>query len=148
MRLRACAIRTSSAPIGSPPPAAYSVTTPQPSGINALCAYLRRPDKPDLGDDPVHADLRHAIIRLFRKHLQDDAAVSGQDHDFDFTDVVFGSASFQGATFTGHRVRFTNARFSGGEINFKDATFSGHTIIYEDAAFSGDRIGFNNASFI
>ena len=116
--------------------------------IDALCAYLRRPDKPDLGDDPGPVDLRHAIIRLIREHLQGDAAVSWRDHDFDFTDVAFGSsASFQGATFTGNRVSFTHARFSGGEVSFEDATFSGSIVDFSHAIFSGGSICFTNAAF-
>ena len=94
--------------------------------IDVLCAYLRLPydPDPDPGDAPEHAqahqtfrslrEVRHTIFRLIAAHLRDDATVSWQRHDLDFTGVIFDDAEFHGAKFSGSAVSFRGAKFSGG----------------------------------
>ncbi|GII05322.1 hypothetical protein Pta02_73300 [Planobispora takensis] len=82
-------------------------------------AYLRMPYRPDPGDDGDAderllfaglREVRHTIIRIITSHLRDDAAVSWQGYDFDFTGVVFDGADFTHTVFSGSTVSFGDAR--------------------------------------
>jgi uncharacterized protein YjbI with pentapeptide repeats len=153
--------------------------------IDVLCAYLRMPYDPDPGDLPTDAtpdqtdehatarhtyralrEVRHTLIRVITAHLRDDAEVSWQGHDLDFTGVDFdggdfsgavftadpdrnlhGRITFSGATFSGKVVIFSGATFSSGTVNFSDATFSGSTVTFDRATFSSDVVYFNGATF-
>ncbi|MFG2076998.1 pentapeptide repeat-containing protein [Nonomuraea maritima] len=136
--------------------------------IDVLCAYLRMPYAPDPGRDAAEDDrltfaglreVRHTIIRLITVHLRENAPVSWQGHDFDFTGTVFdggdftsavfssGEVSFRNATFCGREVMFWGAKFSGARVLFHEATFSYGEVYFADAAFAGGRVSFNRAKF-
>ena len=104
--------------------------------VDVLCAYLRMPYEPDPGQDAPEPqrlafqairEVRHTVIRVITAHLKEDAAVSWQGLNFDFTGVVFDGGDFSGARFSGGKVDFTGAQFSGGSVNFNIAQFSGGT---------------------
>src|ERR1044072_3604391 len=77
--------------------------------IDELCAYLRMPYEPppDVGP-PVAEQLslggsqevHHAVISIITAHLRDDARVSWQGHDLDFTGSRFHGGDFSGAEFS------------------------------------------------
>ena len=98
--------------------------------VDILCAYLRLPYEPDPGDEPpaeraayrANREVRHTIIRLIAAHLRDDAAVSWQGLNFDFTGVVFDGGDFTDARFSGGIVDFNDAMFSGGAVDFLGAS--------------------------
>ena len=132
--------------------------------IDVLCAFLRLPYDPDPGDtiaegqDPAeHArararfrairEVRHTVIRIIGNHLRDDATVSWQGHDLDFTDVVFDGGDFGQAVFTNGRVSFRSARFIDGLVNFSGARFEGGTADFINAQFEGRGVYFNRARF-
>ena len=136
--------------------------------VDVLCAYLRMPYEPDPGQDAPEAqrlafqairEVRHTVIRVITAHLREDAAVSWQGLNFDFTGVVFDGGDFSGAEFSGgmvdfndaqffgDRVTFSGAQFSGGTVIFSDAEFSGGMVIFSDAEFSGGTVDFNRAQF-
>src|SRR5215472_15488249 len=136
--------------------------------VEVLCAYLRMPYEPDPGQDApeperlafgASREVRHTVIRVITAHLKDDAAVSWQDLNFDFTGVVFdggdfrgarfsrGAISFDGARFSRGTVSFDGARFSRGTVSFGSAGFSGGTVSFNDAEFSGGTVSFNDAEF-
>src|SRR6185437_10841392 len=101
--------------------------------VDVLCAYLRLPYEPDPGDDaPAEKQLdfhgsrevRLTVIRVITAHLKDDAAVSWQGLNLDFTGAVFDGGDFDLLGFSGGTVSFTGAEFSG-EVGFNGAEFSG-----------------------
>jgi uncharacterized protein YjbI with pentapeptide repeats len=136
--------------------------------IDVLCAYLRIPHEPHPGQDApepqrlaFHAirEVRRTVIRVITAHLKEDAAVSWQGLNFDFTGVVFdggdfrnvqfsgGMVNFNGAQFSGGRVDFSRAQFSGGWVYFSNAQFSGGIVYFGYAQFSGGRVDFDRAQF-
>ncbi|MEU8343764.1 pentapeptide repeat-containing protein [Spirillospora sp. NPDC048832] len=132
--------------------------------IDVLCAYLRLPYDPDPGDAPAegqdpaeHAraraafrairEVRHTVIRIIGNHLRDDAAVSWQGHDLDFTDVIFDGGDFSHATFNANRVSFRSARFAGGRVSFKNARFEGGTVAFTNTRFEDGTVTFDDARF-
>ena len=124
--------------------------------IDVLCAYLRMPYKPDPGESGDAderllfaglREVRHTIIRIIASHLREDAPISWQGHDFDFTGVAFDGGTFDGAVFTGGTISFRDAEFSGDKVSFDDATFSGGTITFDGATFSGGTTSFDGATF-
>src|SRR3984957_4657191 len=65
--------------------------------VDVLCAYLRMPYAPDPGSDApdpqqlafqASREVRHTVIRVITSHLKEDAAVSWEGLNFDFTGVV------------------------------------------------------------
>jgi hypothetical protein len=97
--------------------------------VDVLCAYLRMPYESDPGPDAsdqqrlafeAAREVRHTVIRVITAHLQEQAAVSWQGLNFDFTGVVFDGGDFAGAQFSGGTVWFRSARFSGG-VSFTGA---------------------------
>jgi hypothetical protein len=123
--------------------------------VDVLCAYLRMPYEPDPGADAsaeeqrayrASREVRHTVIRVITAHLKEDAAVSWQGLNFDFTGVVFDGGDFLGAKFTGGKVWFSRAKFSGGEVNF-GAEFSGGEVDFRQAEFCGGRVNFFGAEF-
>jgi uncharacterized protein YjbI with pentapeptide repeats len=123
--------------------------------VDVLCAYLRMPYEPDPDQDaPVpeqlafqsNREVRHTVIRVITAHLQEDAAVSWQGLDLDFTGVVFDGGGFGGALFTG-TARFDSARFSSGTVRFSGAEFSGGLVSFNHAEFSGGDVSFRGAKF-
>jgi uncharacterized protein YjbI with pentapeptide repeats len=136
--------------------------------VEVLCAYLRMPYVPDPGQDAPaperlafrsSREVRHTVIRVIAAHLRDNAAVSWQGLNFDFTGVVLdggdfseaefsgGTVSFAGAEFSGGTVEFGGARFSGGKVGFRGAEFSGGTVRFSVAEFSGSEVDFSEAQF-
>lgn len=132
--------------------------------IDVLCAYLRLPYDPDPDDasgiaknsaKQAHAratfrairEVRHTVIRIISNHLRDDATVSWQGHDLDFTDVVFDGGDFSEAVFNANRVSFGGARFEGGTVDFHEAKFEGGTVDFHYARFKGGRVDFHYAQF-
>jgi pentapeptide repeat protein len=124
--------------------------------VDVLCAYLRMPYEPDPGEDSpeperlafrASREVRHTVIRVITAHLKDDAAVSWQGLNFDFTGVVFDGGDFSDAKFSGGMVRFNHAEFSGGTVNFNRAGFSGGTVWFSRARFSGGDVQFVRAEF-
>jgi hypothetical protein len=91
--------------------------------IDVLCGYLRMPyghEPADRARLAFRADreVRHTVIRVIAAHLRDDAAVSWQGLNFDFTGVVFDGGCFDRARFSGGAVNFGGAEFSGGVVDF------------------------------
>jgi Pentapeptide repeats (9 copies) len=123
--------------------------------VDVQCAYLRIPYEPDPGKD-VHEpkqltfqairEVRHTVIRVITAHLREDAAVSWQGLNFDFTGAVFDGAYFDDAKFSGGTVDFDRAKFSGGTVRFRRAKFSGGTVDFSGAQFSGATVDFSDAS--
>jgi len=102
--------------------------------VDVLCAYLRLPYDPDPDEDSdpaeraayrANREVRHTVIRVITAHLKDDAPVSWQGLNFDFTGVIFDGGDFTGAEFSGGAVSFVGTEFSGGEVSFRGAQFSG-----------------------
>jgi uncharacterized protein YjbI with pentapeptide repeats/ribosomal protein L29 len=124
--------------------------------VDVLCAYLRMPYEPDPGQDAplperlafrASREVRHTVIRVITAHLKEDATVSWQGLNFDFTGVVFDGGDFAGAKFSGGDVYFYGAEFSGGMVNFQDAEFSGSRVTFYAAKFSSGEVWFNGAKF-
>jgi hypothetical protein len=135
--------------------------------VDVLCAYLRMPYEPDPGPDARDAqrlaflanrEVRHTVIRVITAHLQEDAPVSWQGLNFDFTGAVFDDARFCGVEFSGGTVSFRRAQFSGvgdfrraefsgGTVDFIAAEFSGGTVSFTAARFSGGTVDFHGAEF-
>src|SRR5690348_16727226 len=78
--------------------------------VDVLCGYLRMPYEPDPGQDApgpeqlafrASREVRHTVIRVITAHLKEDAAVSWQGLNFDFTGVVFDGGDFRSAGFSG-----------------------------------------------
>jgi len=119
--------------------------------VDVLCAYLRMPYEPEPGQDsPAPEQLafrstrevRHTVIRVISSHLEDDASVSWQGLNFDFTGVVFDGGDFGGARFSGGTIRFRGAQFSGDIVHFTNAGFSGGTVDFSNAEFCADMVSF------
>ena len=124
--------------------------------VDVLCGYLRMPYEPNPGQGAPEAqrlafqaigEVRHTVIRVVTAHLKNDAAVSWQGLNFDFTGAVFDGGNFSGAQFSGGLVRFSFAQFSGGAVNFDYAQFSGGTVNFDHAQFSGGTVNFRGAQF-
>ena len=123
--------------------------------VDVLCAYLRIPYEPDPGQHAPEQQLafqairevRITVIRVITAHLREDAAVSWQGLNFDFTGAVFDGAYFNDAKFSGGTVDFDRAKFTGGTVHFSDAEFSGGTVYFGDAEFSGGTVYFSRAKF-
>ena len=124
--------------------------------VDVLCAYLRIPYEPDPGQDALEPqrlafqairEVRLTVIRVITAHLREDAAVSWQGLNFDFTGAVFDGAYFDDAKFSGGTVDFDRAKFSGGTVRFSDAEFSGGTAYFGDAQFSEGTVDFRGAQF-
>ena len=124
--------------------------------IDELCAYLRMPYEPLPEVGPPAAEqltfggsqeVHHTIISIITAHLRDNARVSWQGHDFDFTGVRFDGGDFSDATFSGGTFDFAGAAFSGGTVHFAGAEFSGATIDFRGAEFSGATFHFTGAVF-
>ena len=107
---------------------------------DVLCAYLRMPYEPDPGkDSPIPEQLafqasrtvRHTVIRVITAHLQENAEVSWQGSDFDFTGVVFDGGDFYGAHFSGGTIDFRGAQFPSGKVSFSFARFSGGMVDFD-----------------
>ncbi|MBN6051045.1 pentapeptide repeat-containing protein, partial [Nonomuraea sp. RK-328] len=123
--------------------------------IDVLCAYLRIPYAPDPGEDGDPAEhlhfaglreVRHTIIRLITAHIRENASVSWQGHDFDFTGVVFDGGDFSDAVFSGGKVNFGSARFTDGTIIFARAQFRS-SVSFDGTLFSGGFVTFARAVF-
>lgn len=125
--------------------------------VDVLCGYLRMPYEPDPGQDApeperlafqASREVRHTVIRVITPHLKEDAAVSWQGLNFDFTGVVFDSGDFRGVRFSGGTVSFDGAKFSSRRlISFTEAEFSGARVYFDGAEFSGRSISFVKAKF-
>ena len=86
--------------------------------IDALCAYLRGPLEPDPHGGATGAEqpesrgggeVSNAVIRLIAERLREDAAVSWQGANLDFSGVIFDGGDFSGAVFSGGTVNFSSA---------------------------------------
>ena len=118
--------------------------------VDVLCAYLRMPYEPDPGQDAptpqrlafqAIREVRHTVIRVITAHLKNDAAVSWQGLNFDFTGAVFDGGNFVGAGFSGGDFsRFIDAQFSSGTVYFSIAQFSGGVVFFNGAQFSGGEV--------
>jgi uncharacterized protein YjbI with pentapeptide repeats len=124
--------------------------------VDVLCAYLRMPYEPDPGEETpgperlafrASREVRHTAIRVITAHLKDDAAMSWQGLNFDFTGVVFDGGDFTGAVFSGGTVSFNAAEFSSGTVSFDAAKFSGGRVGFGFTKFSGGTVGFDGAKF-
>ncbi len=123
--------------------------------VDVLCAYLRMPYEPEAEDATrprrlafqANREVRHTVIRVITAHLKEDAAVSWQGLNLDFTGVVFDGGDFFGARFSGGTVSFSFARFSGGTVSFSFARFSGGAVFFNDAEFFGGTVDFSFARF-
>ncbi|MGC4959695.1 hypothetical protein ACLQ2P_41415 [Actinomadura citrea] len=132
--------------------------------IDVLCAYLRLPYAPDPGADPAEGqdpaehgraratfrairEVRHTVIRIIGNHLRDDATVSWQGHDLDFTEVIFDGGDFSYAVFNASRVSFRGAQFAGGTVAFHHARFPGGMVDFGGARFADGMVDFGGAQF-
>jgi uncharacterized protein YjbI with pentapeptide repeats len=124
--------------------------------VDVLCAYLRMPYEPDPGQDAPEPrrlafqairEVRHTVIRVITAHLREDAVVSWQGLNFDFTGVVFDGGDFSDAQFSGGTVSFGRAQFSSGRVGFGRARFTGGKVSFSGAQFSGGEVGFGGARF-
>jgi uncharacterized protein YjbI with pentapeptide repeats len=127
--------------------------------VNVLCAYLRMPFEPNPGQDAPEPqrltfeairEVRHAVIKVISAHLKkaaNDAAVSWQGLEFNFTGAIFDGGDFREAEFSHSPVVFDRAEFSGGEVRFNDAAFSGGYVFFGGAKFSGGTVRFDRATF-
>ncbi|GIH27604.1 hypothetical protein Aph01nite_59140 [Acrocarpospora phusangensis] len=124
--------------------------------IDVLCAYLRMPYSPKPPDEAPESEglafagfreVRHTIIRLITAHLRENASVSWQGHDFDFTGVIFDGGDFSRAVFSGGKIDFSEAVFDGVNINFSRAEFSGGDIIFYRARFIDGSVDFAGCKF-
>ncbi len=124
--------------------------------VDVLCGYMRMPYEPDPGQDApgperlafrASREVRLTVIRIITAHLEDDAEMSWQGLNFDFTGVVFDGGDFSGAQFSGGTVSFCGAEFSGGRVSFSHAKFSGGTVYLNGAKFSGGEVEFEGAKF-
>jgi len=124
--------------------------------VDALCEYLRQwyardpgPEAPEWERGPFEAirEIRYTVIQAITAHLKDDAAVSWQGLNFDFTGAVFDGGDFTSVRFPGGEVTFAGARFSSGAVSFVGAEFSGATVDFTHADFSGGQVGFAGARF-
>jgi hypothetical protein len=120
--------------------------------VDVLCAYLRMPFAPDPGPGAeeekrlafqASREVRHTVIRVISAHLKDDAKVSWQGLNFDFTGVVFDGGDFRKARFSGGEVSFFLAEFSDGEVSFWLAQFSGTAVDFSAAGFVGGTVDFS-----
>jgi uncharacterized protein YjbI with pentapeptide repeats len=123
--------------------------------VDVLCGYLRIPYEPDPGQDApepqqlafrASREVRHTVIRVITAHLKNEAAVSWQGLNLDFTGVVFDGGNFDSAKFSGGTVSFLQAKFLPGVVSFGAAEFSGGTVSFTSAEFSG-AIAFTSAMF-
>lgn len=108
--------------------------------IDVLCAYLRMSSRQIRTDESPGGDLMESevcstIVRLFAKHLSDDAACPWSSYDLDFTGAVFTDADFFGARFD-RGVRFDRTKFMGGNTSFEGCTFSA-SASFQNATFNG-----------
>ena len=129
--------------------------------VEVLCAYLRMPYEPEPkpgqenGSDfearslafQASREVRHTIIRVITAHLREDAAVTWQGLNFDFTGVVFDGGDFSRAQFSRGKVDFSKAQFSDGDVDFTSAQFSGSTVDFNGSTFSGSKVHFTGALF-
>jgi uncharacterized protein YjbI with pentapeptide repeats len=124
--------------------------------VDVLCAYLRMPYKAAPPDEALeeywidfraNREVRHTVIRVITAHLQDDASVSWQDLDLDFTGVVFDGGEFTYANFSGGRVSFHGAKFASGTIGFGATEYSGGTVDFSGVEFSGAKVSFVQTKF-
>jgi uncharacterized protein YjbI with pentapeptide repeats len=128
----------------------------QQTCVDVLCGYLRMPyERLSSEKDSVPEQLaflasrevRGTVIRVITSHLQEDAAVSWEGLNFDFTGAIFDRSSFHGARFSGGTVHFAYAQFSSGTVNFYEAEFSGATVHFTGARFSAGGPEFLFAKF-
>ena len=124
--------------------------------VDVLCAYLRMPYEPDPGQDAPESqrlafqairEVRHTVIRVITAHLIEDAAVTWQGLNFDFTGVVFDGGNFAGAQLSSGTVTFNGAQFSSGTVHFNNIQFSGCRVNFSEAQFSGAMVNFSGAQF-
>ncbi len=122
--------------------------------IDVLCAYLRMPytQDPGAGEEGKLAfladrEVRHTVIRVIANHLRDNATVSWQGRDLDFTGVLFDGGDLSRARFSGGTIRFGGAVFSGGTVDFSGVRFSGDLVDFYSAEFSGGAVDFRGAEF-
>jgi hypothetical protein len=116
--------------------------------VDVLCAYRRMPYEPDPAEGlafRADREVRQTLIRIITAHLKEEAAVSWQDLNFDFTGVVFDGGDFSGAEFSG-ALDFRFAKFSAGTVDFGFAKFSG-ALDLRGAEFSGGTVDFSFAKF-
>lgn len=113
--------------------------------VDVLCAYLRMPYEPDPGQDAPEPqrlafqairEVRHTVIRVITAHLKQNAAMSWQGLNLDFTGVVFDGGDFRRAQFSGGTALFPDAEFSSGRVLFSGAEFSSGLIVFSGARFS------------
>jgi len=141
--------------------------------IDVLCAYLRLPYSPELGNNHQTAltlkrpvpqtpgsdeeltfryrqndkEVRQTIVRVIVAHLREKSARSWSANDFDFSGAHLEDADFQATTFAGNSTKFDGATFSGENTSFYRTTFSGETTRFDEATFSGETTSFGGATF-
>ncbi|MGI5320877.1 pentapeptide repeat-containing protein [Actinomadura nitritigenes] len=65
--------------------------------------------------------------------LGDDADVSWQGYDLDFTDIVFDGGDLRRAVFDSDHISFRGAWFEGGRGDFGGARFDDGTVDYSES---------------
>ena len=141
--------------------------------IDVLCAYLRLPYSPELGNNHQTAltlkrpvpqtpgseeeltfryrqndkEVRQTIVRVIAAHLREKSARSWSANDFDFSGAHLEDANFHATTFAGNSTKFDGTTFSGKTTGFAGATFSGETTSFDGATFSGKTTWFTGATF-
>jgi hypothetical protein len=119
--------------------------------IDVLCAYLRMHYEPDPASEKHREgerEVRFAIIRIIRDHLQDPATpTTWCGRWFDFTEATFDGGDFGGVKFTGGGADFNRTKFTGGMVFFGDAKFTGGVLTFHGAKFTDGSVDFYGAKF-
>lgn len=90
--------------------------------------------------------VRRTVIKLIGAHLRDDAAVTWQGRDFDFSRARFDGGNLQGVHIKSGTVDFTGARFTG-LVDFRSLTVSGGQVYFVGAEFAGGQVWFDSSRF-
>ncbi|MFJ6671560.1 hypothetical protein ACIQMJ_10685 [Actinosynnema sp. NPDC091369] len=111
-------------------------------------------------EDPrEEQQVRHTVIRVIAAHLRPDAQVPWHGRTFDFTGATFDGGDlsgirvgpdtrliFDGATFAGGYVGFTDVTVAGGEIDFKGAAVSAGHLDFGGSSVSAGEVDFDGAT--
>lgn len=135
--------------------------------IDMLCGYLRLPYDPDSGENNLtefvstttwaaqppathieelrrqqtrqnDREVRNTIVRVLARHVKAKAETSWSGNDFDFSGVLFESAAFEGARFSGRYVSFDGSTFAAEDVSFGGATFTAEEVSFDRAEFGTD----------
>jgi len=115
--------------------------------VNVLCGHVRMYFDPEPPGDPAELrmwrgerQVRGTVFRVVAERLRDDAPVSWQGCDFDFTGAVIDGADFHSIVVSEGTVSFERAVFPSGLVDFDGAVLSGGVVDFSRAVVSGGEI--------